>query len=135
MNVDEAFGGKYLKAAHIKGKVVRVTIESIERERVGPDKELLWAMRFLNKEKAFILKPTNAGLVEEFLGTGEFSEWIGREIFLHVERVEFNTKMVDAIRVKIDGAPRQQPPEPAPEQEEFEDEEDGGPEGADNIPL
>ncbi len=127
MNVDEAFAGQYLKAAHIKGKVVGVTIKNCVQEEVGKNKELLWVVYFLGKEKGFVLKPTNARRIQDFLGTGEFGEWIGKEIFLHVERVEFGNDIVDAIRVKIDNVPSA--PAPAPPAEET------GPDEGDDVPF
>lgn len=121
MKRGDAFPSQRLKAEDIKGHRVTVTIEDIKVEKVGQDddqKEKPVAY-FLGKEKALVLNVTNWARLEEFLGSDESDDWIGKLVVLGTERVDFQGKRVDAIRVI--GVPGQSKPEPVPEPESEDD--------------
>lgn len=97
MNINEAYPTKYLGAADLQGRQVKVTIEDVTRETVGDDiKPVIY---FRGKQKSLVLNKTNAMRIADVLGSGETDHWIGKDIWLHTERVDFQGKRTDAVRV------------------------------------
>jgi hypothetical protein len=118
-NIDAAFPSKYLKAADLNGREVVVTIDHVNIEPVGRDKEIKPVLYFQGKEKGLILNKTNSSKIKQILGSAETDDWAGCKIKLYATEVEFNGDTVDTIRVKA-GAP-QAAPKPAPVVEELTD--------------
>lgn len=99
----------WLKADDIKGSKPIVTIESAEvKENTynGETKKQI-VLKFAGKEKQLGLNFTNAARIAELTGTEDFDEWVGTSLKLYVERVKFQDKMVDAIRIfpELPGVP------------------------------
>lgn len=97
-----AGSSEYLKAADLKGREVSVTIVDVgtqEYDNEGVTEVKPW-VKFRDKEKGVVLNVTNTRrLCDEF---GDDSDsWIGKEIVLYPERVDFKGNMVDAIRVRV----------------------------------
>ncbi len=95
---------QWLKAEDIKGQKPIVTIESAEvRENTydGQTKSQI-VLTFVGKEKCLGLNFTNAQRIAELTGSEDFAEWVGVSLKLYVEKVKFQDKMVDAIRVMPD---------------------------------
>jgi hypothetical protein len=115
MNIGTVFPSKYLKSADIAvaGRPVPVVIDRIEIHDVGggdkqEDKPVLF---FRGKEKGMVMNITNANAISEVYGA-ETDDWIGQTIELYVAKVQFQNRMVDAIRIQV---PRHRPaPPPAP---------------------
>ena len=108
-----AFGsGEYLRASDLGGKTP-VQIGSLGQEQVRSDNGLedKWVISFVGKKKRLILNVTNNNTLIDAFGY-ESDDWVGQRIILKVERVQFGTKVVDAIR--IEPAPPAQAPAPAP---------------------
>jgi len=120
MKRGDVFASSRLKAEDIKGHKVTVEIEEIKLEKVGrgSDEEEKPVAYFRGKEKSLILNVTNWSRLEDFLQSDESDDWLGCRIVLGVERVDFQGKRVDAIRV-IAGEPkratRRAEPDPEPE--------------------
>lgn len=106
MNINAAFSSNYLRAVDIKGKDVRVTIESFNIETIGQgaDAKELPCLRFKGKDAGFVLNKTNANIIQGALGD-ETDDWAGREIELFVAQVVYKGDTVDGIRCRI---PQQQ---------------------------
>lgn len=109
-------GGDYLKAEDLGGKMVSLTIDSIDVKDFARDdddkKQPKLVLSFVGKEKQFVLNKTNATTIAEALGTPDTDNWTGKEIKIFPTKVQYGDKMVDAIRVKL----------PEPEMAEAEDE-------------
>jgi len=124
MRSTDAFKGAYLKAADILHKRLAVVIEDVVVEEVGQgsDKEERPIMHFQGKDKGLVLNKTNWARLADFLGSDESDDWRGMSIIIGTERVDFQGKRVDAIRVlgvpKKSQSVRPAPPEPKPEETE-----------------
>jgi hypothetical protein len=91
----------YLKASDLKGHEVHVRIASVEEAKFEEGNKLL--LKFQGKEKGLILNMTNARRIASKCGTNS-DEWVGREVVLYEEEVDFQGRMVPAIRVRVPAA-------------------------------
>ena len=98
-NVNDVFGGTYLKAADLKGTEPTVTIESVELKTM-PDKTVKIDIAFIGKEKHFLANKTNSKRIAYMHGD-ETEVWIGKKIQLYTEMVDFEGKVMEAIRVRV----------------------------------
>ena len=101
MNINEVYAGNsdYLKAADIKGKGdVTLQISDVASKEFDEGMKLILA--FKGKDKQLVLNKTNANIIAEMLGT-DTDDWIGSNIDVYAARVEFQGKIVDAIRVRL----------------------------------
>ena len=97
MKMSEEFPSKFLKAADLGGREVKVIMANVEREKIGDDtKPVLY---FKGKEKGVVLNKTNAGTISDAYGD-DTDEWTGRELILFEAQVDFQGKTVAAIRVR-----------------------------------
>ena len=107
MKLNNVFGGDYLKAEDLQGKSVPVVIESVDVKDFDDGKKLI--IRFEGKEKTLVCNRTNASILEETLGSSDTDDWIGKRAVLVTKKVEFQGKLVPAIRFSLDV------PKPAPQ--------------------
>jgi hypothetical protein len=113
MKLSEIFSGNYLKSEDLQGRTVPVTISKVELKEFDDGKKLV--IHFEGKDKVLVCNRTNASIIEDNLRTDETDRWIGKQICLTVKKVEFQGKLVPAIRVLLqDTAPVQAPPTTAP---------------------
>lgn len=116
MKLNEVFSGDYLKAEDLKGSSPTVTIESVEvkefTEGDGKSKKLI--LHFVGKDKSLVANKTNSNIIAEVLGSDDTDDWGGRRITLTTRKVEFQGKLVPAIRVSLDGPVGQKVKAPAP---------------------
>lgn len=126
-NINDAFPSNYLKAADLKGRSIVVTIDRVEMEPVGQNKEMKPVMYFVGKEKGMVLNKTNANKIMQLTESPVTEEWKGRSILLYPTETSFQGEMVDCIRIK--GAPvgakqpKPAPPPPDPVHVEITDED------------
>jgi len=116
-NIYDAFPSKYLKASDLQGRQPIVTIDRVEYEEVGKQRDRKPILYFANKDKGMVLNKTNANKVIAITGSAVTEEWQGAAVQLFVAQVEFQGDMVDAIRIKqpVRGQkPAPAPPKPAP---------------------
>lgn len=115
MNIDSAFPSAYLKASDLGTSQPVVTIERVEVEPVGRDKEMKPILYFKGKEKGVVLNKTNSNMIATLTGSRDTDDWVGCQIRIYATTTEFGGETVECIRVKgIGGAQRQAPkPEPA----------------------
>lgn len=101
-SINEAFPSKYLSAADLQGRPVRVTINEVVMEVVGQgaqasNKPILY---FAGKQKGLVLNKTNARTIASQCGD-EMNDWVGTEIELFSIWTEFNKQQVEAVRVRF----------------------------------
>ncbi len=101
--LNDIYGGnsQWLKAEDLQGAKPIVTIESAEvKENTynGETKSQI-VLTFRGKDKCLGLNFTNASRIAELTGTENFDDWVGVSLKLFVEKVKFQDKMVDAIRI------------------------------------
>jgi hypothetical protein len=96
MNIEEAFPSKYLKAADLKGQRATVKMDRVESDTVGDDNKVI--LYFQGKEKGLVLNVTNKNMIVDTYGP-ETEDWIGQPIILYEAMVQYQSKMVPAIRV------------------------------------
>lgn len=97
MKLSEAFPSNYLKSDDLQGRDVTVVIAGAGIETVGSDRKLV--LTFQGKKKAMICNKTNSGRIAYLYGE-ETDDWIGKEIVLTSEFVEYQGKTVKGLRVK-----------------------------------
>ena len=123
MKMSEEFPSKYLKAADLKGREVRVIMANTEREKVGDDfKPVLY---FKGNEKGLCLNKTNANTIGDAYGD-DSEDWFDHPLILFSVMVDFQGKVQPAIRVRVPTAkdnpkPRQSPPNDFPGDRELND--------------
>jgi len=100
MDINQAFPSKYLKAADLQGKTLKVVIEDVSRIEEGEgDLKGKFALNMVGKEKQMVLNKTNAMVIAGVFGP-ETDGWRGKELVLFSEKVQFQGQMVDALRVR-----------------------------------
>jgi hypothetical protein len=100
MLISAAFPSKYLKAADIKGKEVRVVIDRVEIEEMqdGEHKPVIY---FQGKEKGVVLNRTNADTLSETYSDNT-DAWAGRQAILFTAKTQNpQGRTVDGIRVRV----------------------------------
>ena len=98
MNINAAFPSSYLKAADLQGRAVRVQIaDCVIQPLDDGDKPLL---TFAGKDRGLILNKTNGGLLAAALGD-ETDHWRGKTVEIYPDRVMFQGRMVECIRVRV----------------------------------
>ena len=118
-NINDAFPSNYLKASDLGGRQVVVTIDRVEFEPVGRDKEVKPVLYFVGKTKGVVLNKTNGRKITEITGSAMTEEWVGSAITIYPTETEFAGETVECIRVKpvAKGVPkmgRMTKPDPAP---------------------
>jgi hypothetical protein len=124
-NINDAFPSNYLKAADLKGRSIVVTIDRVEYELVGQNKEKKPVLYFVGKEKGIVLNKTNANKITQLTESPVTEEWKGHAILLYPSETSFQGEMVDCIRVKAapPNAKKVAPPPPEPDVQ-FDDEDE-----------
>lgn len=107
MKMSDAFPSNYLRAADFP-KPALVTISYVKMEDIGDDhKPVLY---FAEMEKGLVLNKTNANTIAEAYGD-DSDIWKGNQIVLFETQVQFQSRMVAAVRVR---KPKPQAAKPAP---------------------
>lgn len=97
MELANIFPSKYIKATDLQGREATVTIERAEIETLGDDRKLV--LYFKGKEKGLVTNRTNADRIAHMYGTNT-DNWIGQPIVLFCDMVNFQGRVVEAIRVR-----------------------------------
>lgn len=113
--LNDVFGGNYLKAEDLGGRAVTVTIEDVEIKDFDDGKKLI--LGFAGKDKKLVCNRTNASIIEEVTGCSDTDDWVGKKVVLVVKKVEFQGKLVPAIRVDLNAVQQRPTPAAAPEAE------------------
>src|SRR5437016_5609327 len=97
MQLTDIFPSNYIKAADLKKREIPVVIQSAEVEKIGDERKLV--LHFQGKDKGMICNKTNANRIAYLYGE-ETDGWVGKEIVLYPDLVDFQGKTVEAIRVR-----------------------------------
>jgi hypothetical protein len=105
--VSEAFPSKYLRAADLHGRTAKVVIDRVEMESVVQNEPAKLVLYFKGKEKGVVLNKTNALNLSSVWGD-DTDSWIGGPVELFSMKVQFQSNLVDAIRMRAIGGNKQQ---------------------------
>lgn len=100
--VSEGFPRKYVNAAEIGDRVLRLTIERVLIEQL--DRERKWCMYFVGAKKGLVLNRTNAEYMQRSVHD-DSDKWLGLEVDLFTELVEHDGEMKPGIRLRLPKAP------------------------------
>lgn len=122
MNINSAFPSNYLKASDLGESQPIVTIDRVEIEPIGRDKEMKPVVFFQGKTKGIVLNKTNARKIAEIASSPNTEDWSGVQIKLYATEVEFGGEQVEAIRVKAPTAAARPVRRPEPSVADIDDE-------------
>ena len=97
MELSQVFDSATLKAADLQGSEPTVIIASVEMKKFDDGNKLV--ITFQGKKKTLVCNKTNANRIAHAYGT-DTDGWIGKEITLFVDQVDFKGEIVDAIRIR-----------------------------------
>ena len=117
MNIDKAFPSNYLKASDLGEGQPVVTIDRVELEAIGRDKEMKPVIYFVGKQKGVVLNKTNSNKIAGLLESKDTDDWIGCKIRLYATETEFGGETVECIRIKAAAGVQKVKPKPEPEPE------------------
>jgi len=111
MKISQEFPSKYIKAADLGGREVKVTMQNVEREKLGDDMKLV--LYFKGKERGLVLNKTNAGTISDAYGD-DTEDWFDQPLILFSVMTDFQGKVGPAIRCRVPTAKdnRQARPDP-----------------------
>lgn len=116
MELNSVFGGDTLKAADLQGHEIPVIISDVTMKKFDNGNKLV--LTFDGKKKALVCNKTNANRIAHYYGTNT-DLWVGKEVILFPDLVDFQGKSVEAIRVKarpkqrVETAPQRMQEQPA----------------------
>ena len=139
MKLGQMFPSKYLKADDLQGRRVTLTIASVTVETLGDESKPV--VYFVGKDKGLVLNKGNGMMIAALAGTDETDDWHGTRIRLYATPVQFQGKLVNALRVEA--APQDAPaptparrPQPVAAPVEVEESYEGHPDfGDDQVPF
>lgn len=99
--LNDMFPSKYLKAADFEDGDQVMTIDRLEKDNVGQGKDAkdVWVVYFDGEDKGLILNKTNTNTIAKLYGD-DTDDWIGKQVTLFATEVQFQSEMVEAIRVR-----------------------------------
>lgn len=115
MKMSEEFPSKYLKAADLNGREVKVIMQHCEREQVGQDSDedkMKPVLYFKGKTKGVVLNKTNATAISDYYGD-DTHDWFDQPLILFSAMATYNGKTAPAIRCRVPTAKDNKPPRKA----------------------
>src|SRR5579862_2698736 len=116
MKLNDVFPSKYLKAADLNNREVKVIMANAEIEKLGDDSKLV--LYFKGKEKALVVNKTNANTIAAAYGD-DTDDWYDQPLILFSVMVSFQGQTGPAIRCRVPtakelkaAAPAQRRPDP-----------------------
>jgi hypothetical protein len=131
-NINSVFGGGFLKAEDLQGRNIKVKISKVEVKNFDDGDKLI--VHFDGKDKALVCNKTNASIIAEVTGKNDTDDWNGESIWLVPKKVEFQGKLVPAIRVALEPPAQAAPAKAAPKPAQPAPSDDDGIE-ADDVPF
>jgi hypothetical protein len=107
VNVNNVYAsGNWLAAADLQGHAATVVIQSVALEQFNNDgrPENKIALQFQGKEKRMLCNKTNAKRLAYMFGD-ETDHWIGKQVTIIVEMVDFKGDYVPALRIQAQQQP------------------------------
>jgi len=119
VNINDAFPSHYLKASDLGDAQPVVSIDRVEIEAVGRDKEMKPVVYFVGKEKGIVLNKTNSKKIAQIASSPDTDDWRGVKVTLYATETEFGGETVECIRIKQPkgGEFKSRPVRPEPEPE------------------
>ena len=96
-DVNNIYGGGFLKAADLQGREVTVTIDRVELVELDDGKKL--CLHFKGKDKGLLLNKTNSVNVASMYGP-QTDGWLGKPVTIGTSWVDFQGKSVEALRIR-----------------------------------
>ena len=114
-DVNQIYQGEFLRAAQLGGQTRRVTIESCPVEVLGQGEKAQQniVLKLARSKLRLPLNKTNALALSSAWGPMT-DNWIGKQVELRPEKVQFQGAMVDSIRVQAVTSSPLKPAAPAP---------------------
>ena len=104
MNLDDFRNSTYLTQRNIENlpaKDRRVTVDHVEAERVGEEKDLKLVTYFVTMDKGLVTNITNGEILSEIAGSTETADWHGADVEIYVDpNVGFGGKRTGGIRLR-----------------------------------
>lgn len=97
MDIGSVFSGDSLKAADLQGTEPVVVIATVTMKKFDNGNKLV--LTFQGKKKTLVVNKTNANRIAYAHGPNT-DNWIGKEIQLYTDLVDFQGNTVQAIRVR-----------------------------------
>ena len=127
-NVNDLKSSKFLTKHDVEPPIL-VTIKSYETLNVAMEsqaEEVKWCLNFNEVDKPLVLNMTNGQLISAITGSGDFDNWIGKQIVLFNDKtVMFAGKLTGGIRVRASKGGQSNPeyvgdePDPPPQDSEI----------------
>lgn len=111
MKINEMFSSKYLKAADLGGKQYTVVVDRVLMEKIVEEEPEKACIYFSGSDKGMVLNKTNALELASVYGE-DTDLWVGKPVVLFTQKTQFQGKVVDGLRLRVDAA--QAHPEPPP---------------------
>jgi hypothetical protein len=108
--VSETFSSGFYKAADFPKPAV-LTIASAALHDFGEGDQKI-KLSFSDGDKELVLNKTNASLIADIYGD-DTDDWLGKPLAVYKERVTYQGRLVDGIRVKCDPKAAQASSQPA----------------------
>ena len=98
MNINDAFPGKYFKAADVaQPQRLTITNVAIEQMQDGTQKP---AISFSETQQMFVLNKTNANTLSATLGA-QTEAWHGKQIELYQDTASFQGRNMPCVRCRL----------------------------------
>lgn len=97
MRVSELFPSRFIKYENLPEPIKR-KIERIAVERVGLSHETRPVLHFVDEDRTLLLNKSNANTLRRAYGD-ETSNWVGREVELVPDEVEYRGTVTFTVRV------------------------------------
>ena len=131
-SIHDNYGTRFLSAADLKGQEWIGEIVETHDEAFTDDgfERTKTVVTFKNFPKALVLNKTNALSIAKILDFDDTDDWIGGQVSVYPDLVQFGGKVVDAIRIKAPAAKAKPAPKKAAkkttEESQHDDELDDG---------
>ncbi len=111
MKISDEFPSQFLKASDLGGRDIRLTMDRVDREKIGQDLKMV--LYFKGKQKGMVLNRTNAFTIGDAYGE-DTEDWSDQPIILFSIKTEYQGKVVDGLRCRVPTARDNKPPKPDP---------------------
>lgn len=111
MKISDEFPSQFLKASDLKGREVRLTMDRVEREKIGQDMKLV--LYFKGSDRGLALNKTNAFTISDAYGE-DTDDWRDQPVILFSIKTEYQGKVVDGLRCRVPTARDNKPPKADP---------------------
>lgn len=104
MKMSKLYPSKYLASDDLNGKTVTVKIDHVVLEEVGAQKDWKPVIYFQKAKKPMVLNRTNANMIASAYGD-DSDHWKGKPVLLRAEKVSFQGRVMDGLRIHIPQRP------------------------------